>query len=117
MNNKELGRMGEEIAVEFLQKQGLKLLEKNYTCSLGEVDIVLKHKDTWVFCEVKTRRDLEFGDPMDFITKQKLARIERVGTYYTMVNNLIPCSCRIDAVGIHFINGKPQIRWIENCTL
>lgn len=116
MNNKELGQIGENIAIDYLLKQGLQLKEQNFRCPLGEIDIILTDKKTLVFCEVKTRADLEFGNPIDFITKHKLSRIERVGTYYMMMNNIAQWECRIDAVGIHFENHLPKIRWIKNCT-
>ena len=58
-----LGAYGERVAVEYLVAQGMRLLERNWRCAAGEIDAVLQDDDTLVFCEVKTRRGIGFGQP------------------------------------------------------
>lgn len=71
----ELGRYGEDVAVRHLHDQGLVILERNWRCRAGEIDIVARHGDVLVFCEVKTRRSDRFGSPVEAVTPRKLARM------------------------------------------
>ena len=114
MNNPRLAKTGENLAADFLAGKGLIIKERNYRCPLGEVDIILWDKDTLVFCEVKTRSSLNYGHPLEAISKQKINRISKIASYYIRSQN---ANFRIDAVGIYFENGEPKIEWIENCTM
>ena len=71
MERRDLGKQGEEIALRFLKKKGYRIIQTNYSCKLGEVDIVAKEKDTLVFIEVKTRTSLAFGPPQLAVTPAK----------------------------------------------
>jgi putative endonuclease len=71
----ELGRYGEDVAVRHLHDQGLVILERNWRRRAGEIDIVARHGDVLVFCEVKTRRSDRFGSPVEAVTPRKLARM------------------------------------------
>ena len=68
MEKKELGKKGEELALRFLKKRGYRIIEKNYVCKMGEMDIIAKEKDTLVFIEVKTRTSTVFGPPQLAVT-------------------------------------------------
>ena len=119
MSNRELAQSGEKIALEYLLDNGLTLVEKNFRCEIGEIDIILYDKETLVFCEVKTRQDLESGHPLEYITKRKLGKITKVAQYYMLSNNIDMDNqlCRIDAVGIYFdALGAVVVEWIKNCT-
>ena len=75
MNNIALGIYGEKLALKYLKKQKYKILEKNFRCALGEIDIVAKDGEFLVFVEVKTRSSNAFGEPMeavDFYKQRKL---------------------------------------------
>lgn len=74
--------LGESKAASYLKKHGIKILCRNYSCKLGEIDIVAYDKGVTAFVEVKQRKTDAFGRPMDFVTKQKQERIKRAAKSY-----------------------------------
>ncbi|MFP7833864.1 YraN family protein [Marisediminicola sp. LYQ134] len=74
----ELGRRGEDLAAAHLSGKGLTILERNWRCPLGEIDVVARDGSTIVFVEVKTRSSSLFGHPLEAITTVKLARLRRL---------------------------------------
>ncbi|SET05634.1 YraN family protein [Anaerobranca gottschalkii] len=116
MNKQQLAKNGEDIAAQYLQSQGLILIRKNFRCKLGEIDLILQDKETIVFCEVKTRTNLKFGDPLEAIDKKKLNKLVKLAQYYLITEkNNNPF--RIDCVGIYIQGEDYFINWIKNCTL
>jgi putative endonuclease len=95
---KELGLRGENAACEFLQRQGLKLLERNWRCSYGEVDIVALDKSTLVFCEVKTRKSLESGMPEEAIDWRKQERYTKIARVFLKRHKIKHTQIRFDVV-------------------
>ena len=77
MQKKELGKKGEEVALRFFKKNGYRILERNYVCKLGEIDIIAKEKDTLAFIEVKTRTSTLFGPPQLAVNFKTDATFER----------------------------------------
>jgi putative endonuclease len=116
MRRRETGILGEKLASDFLEKRGYRILEANYRCPEGEIDLVAKHKDYLVFIEVKTRRSLEFGMPEESITAAKKERLKAVAYHYQQNHSDLPPSWRIDVVAIELDKkGKPsRIEIIEN---
>lgn len=98
MNN--LGVLGEKQAKNFLIKNKYKILQTNYTCPVGEIDIVAKQKDVIVFVEVKTRTSTQFGLPRESVTPFKQNKIRRVATCYLKENMLLNSPVRFDVVDI-----------------
>ncbi len=97
----ELGRWGETTAAHALTAQGYTILELNWRCSAGEIDIVALDGDAVVFVEVKTRRSTAFGDPLDAITPQKCSRLRVLAGEWCRHNpQAVARSIRIDGVGI-----------------
>ncbi len=96
----ELGRRGEDAAVEYLRGQGMEVIARNWRCSLGEVDIVAVEGAVLVFCEVKTRRSTRFGTPLAGITPAKAARLRRLVGAWLAGNDAHRGPVRIDALGI-----------------
>ena len=83
MNNKRnIGSWGEEIGSDFLQKQGLKIREKNFRCKIGEVDIIAEENEYLVFVEVKYRKDLSHGYPREAVNYYKQKTISKVALWY-----------------------------------
>ena len=72
-----LGRYGEDVAARHLSDTGMEVLARNWRCDLGEADLVARDGDTLVICEVKTRRGLDYGTPLEAVTARKLARLRR----------------------------------------
>lgn len=114
MNNPRLAKEGEKLAAKFLVDKGMVVVEKNFRCSIGEVDIILLDGDVLVFCEVKTRSSLDYGHPLESINLRKINRITKIASFYIGQQKI---EHRIDAVGIYYLNGEPQIEWIKNCTM
>ncbi len=111
-----LGKLGEIIALRFLKKKGYKILEKNFSSPLGEIDIIAQDKEVICFIEVKTRGSTAFGLPEEGITSQKRKHLTRIAQFYLKRWGLTNKNCRFDVVSI-LINKsgrKPQIRLIQD---
>ncbi|OGN99243.1 MAG: hypothetical protein A2Y58_03085 [Chloroflexi bacterium RBG_13_51_52] len=116
MKRRETGALGERIACEFLGKNGYEILEKNYRCPDGEIDIVAQQKDTLVFIEVRTKKSRFFGRPEESITTVKQERLTKLAEQYGQAHENLPEAWRIDVVAIQIENnGKiERIEIIEN---
>jgi len=116
MKRIETGILGEKLAQNYLKKQGYRILETNYRCPHGEVDIIARHKDFLVFIEVRTKKSLDFGSPEESITPVKKERLRATALHYRQTHNDIPPLWRIDAVAIELDQkGKPsRIELFEN---
>lgn len=101
MNAKDvLGQQGEELAARFLADSGLMILERNWRCKQGEIDIVALDGRTLVICEVKTRSSVRYGTPVEAITRQKAGRLRKLAVLWVNAHGLIFDTIRIDIVGI-----------------
>lgn len=96
----ELGRQGEQIAARYLRRQGYTIVEHNWRCPLGEVDIVARDGNCWVFVEVRTWRPGQYGIPEASITPRKQARMLEVAQSYLQAAALDEVDWRIDVVAI-----------------
>jgi putative endonuclease len=96
-----MGRYGEDVAERHLVDQGLVVLDRNWRCHEGEIDLVLRDGATLVICEVKTRHDDAFGTPHQAITAAKLERLRRLATRWTSEHGVRPPEVRIDLVAVH----------------
>lgn len=96
----ELGRRGEDLAVEFLTAQGLVVLSRNWRCREGELDLVATDRIRLVVCEVKTRAGLGFGDPAEAVTAAKAARIRRLAAAWLSAHRVRWCEIRFDVVAV-----------------
>ena len=97
-----LGRTGERMAGEALVRQGYSILERNFRCQYGEVDLVAEHEGELVFVEVKTRRGMAYGRPEEAVTFRKQQKILEVASYYLDVHDCSQRSWRIDVVAVQF---------------
>ena len=95
-----LGRRGEQLAADYLQGLGLSLVERNWRCSLGEIDLVMRDGSETVFVEVKTRAGLGYGHPLESITAAKLARLRRLAASWCEAHPDHGGGIRIDAVAV-----------------
>lgn len=101
MNPKDLlGQQGEQLAASFLSEHGLSVLERNWRCTLGEIDIVALDGRTLVICEVKTRSGVRFGTPLEAITRQKAQRLRHLAVAWVRAHGLVFDQIRIDVVGV-----------------
>ncbi|MCM8784945.1 MAG: YraN family protein [Candidatus Omnitrophica bacterium] len=88
MRNIELGKFGEEKGIEFLKKNGYKIIERNYRTKIGEIDIIAKKKREIVFIEVKTRSSDNYGLPEGAVNQRKLKKIEKVAYLYLKLKKI-----------------------------
>ena len=96
----DLGKLGEEIAVEFLQKNGYEILETNWTFQKAEIDIIAKKENTLAIIEVKTRSSLDFGLPQDFVKPKKIQLLVKAVNEY-VISNDIDIEVRFDIIAVH----------------
>ncbi|MDD5005220.1 MAG: YraN family protein [Candidatus Omnitrophica bacterium] len=111
----ELGRKGEDLAVDFLKQKGYKIIQRNYKNKLGEIDIIAKERKTLCFVEVKTRTSLKFGYPQEAINIFKQRQLNKVALSYLRQYNLLNLPARFDIVSIILDNqNKVDIEIIKD---
>ena len=106
MKAKDIGNLGEDLAVKFLLEKGYELLERNFFKPFGEIDIIAKDKDYLVFIEVKARKNVNFGFPREFVNKNKIKKIQDVAQMYMLEKNLFGIKIRFDVIEIIFDEHK-----------
>jgi len=114
MQKKELGKKGEEIAHRFLKRKGYRIIERNYVCKMGEVDIIAREKDTFIFIEVKTRRSTAFGPPQMAVDQRKQKQLSRAALYFLKAKRLEGVKARFDVVAILLGPEGEEINLIRN---
>jgi len=110
----QTGKRGEDIAVAYLKNRGYRIIERNYKCLFGEIDIVAKDGDTVVFVEVKSRKSEKFGDPQGAVGWEKQKKISRISLKYLEEKHLYPCDARFDVVAIKMLPAGSIVELIQN---
>ncbi|MDX1655639.1 MAG: YraN family protein [Candidatus Competibacteraceae bacterium] len=105
------GRTGEDLAVRYLQDQGLKMVTRNYRCRCGEVDLIMRDGPALVFVEVRLRRSSRYGTPAETVTARKQTRLIRTAQFYLQTTRSQD-PCRFDVVAIGGNSG--DIQWIQD---
>ena len=109
-----LGEYGERLAERYLRDQGFAVVDRNWRCARGEIDLVVRDGDCLVFCEVKTRRTERFGAPVEAVTWSKAARLRRLASAWLQVHDEHPGRVRIDVIGIlRPVGGPARVRHLE----
>jgi putative endonuclease len=109
----DLGKLGEKLAVEFLQKKGYKILETNWTFQKAEVDIIAQKENILAVIEVKTRSSIDFGLPQDFVKPKKIQLLVKAVNEY-VISNELDVEVRFDIIAIHSLNKTFSIEHLEN---
>ena len=109
-----LGRRGEELAARLYRRRGFTILERNFRCRAGEIDLVARAGSTVVFCEVKTRRGDAFGTPAEAVTGLKQARLRRLAAEWLRTRRPGPVDVRFDVVSVIVRGGKTEVSHIPN---
>jgi putative endonuclease len=112
----ELGKQGEEQAVDFLQKNGYEILETNWIFQKAEIDIIARKDETLAIIEVKTRSSIDFGLPQDFVKPKKIQLLVKAVNEYVNQNQL-DVSVRFDIIAIHKNANKFIIDHLEDAFL
>jgi len=115
-SHNDFGNQGEEIAIEYLQKKGYTIVEKNYRYLKAEVDIIARKGNELIAVEVKTRSSLSFGNPQDFVSKKKIQLLVKAMDYYVVENDL-DVEVRFDIIAIHQTKIKTNIEHLEDAFL
>jgi putative endonuclease len=115
---REVGERGEDLAAAELERQGLVVLARNWQCGVGEIDIIAEERlsgtCTVIFCEVKCRTGLGFGDPLEAITYAKLRKLRQLAAEWLAVTEARPDAVRLDAVGVVMIPGqRPRLTHVR----
>ncbi|MDD4362775.1 MAG: YraN family protein [Atribacterota bacterium] len=109
------GSKGEDIACQYLIKNGYKILEKNFKVSFGEIDLIVNKNNIICFVEVKTRNSLIYGLPEEAITEKKKSKIIKVAQYYIKKKHLYNYLFRFDVISIKLKNNNLEnIKFIKN---
>jgi putative endonuclease len=109
-----LGKEGEKAAEQYLRKKGYRVVERNYRCSVGEVDLIVLDRRVVVFVEVKTRTDNRFGTPLEAVELRKQRKIIQAAQFFLNQKRLYEREARFDVVGISWPDGEPVIEHIVN---
>jgi len=108
-STKQSGDEGEEIAAEYIVEKGYEITDRNYRYGKGEIDIIAKDPETGetVFIEVKSKKNLEFGDPVYSVTKNKIKQIKRMAELYLYDKEIDEIDCRFDVITV-LLRGKQK---------
>ena len=114
-NQREVGSRYEEKAAAYLTEQGLTVVERNYRCRTGEIDIIARDGACYVFCEVKYRYDQSAGDPAEAVDARNQQVIFRTAAFYMRQKGLgEDTPCRFDVIAVTGIGNTLRLRWLRD---
>jgi len=114
IRRRALGAFGEQYAARHLAAQGMVVLDRNWRCDAGEIDLVLRDGRVLVVCEVKTRTSTAYGAPVATVTERKAARLRRLAARWLEDHGLRPDEVRIDLVGVLVPRrGGPEVEHVR----
>ena len=114
-NSRATGNHGEKLALAFLVKQGLIRVEQNFSSRYGEIDIIMRDADEWVFIEVRLRQSQTFGGGLESVTPNKQRKLINTAEYYMQKHHKNHFdSCRFDIIEISGKLAEPRINWIKD---
>ena len=113
-NKKIIGSLGEKLAVKYLENKGYKIIDVNFYCKYGEIDIVAKFERMVVFIEVKTRTSLKHGFPIDGVNHKKIIHIRNSARYYLYKNKIFNFDIRFDVIEVYLKKSKYVINHIKD---
>ena len=105
-----LGRRGEQLAADKLSSLGFEIVARNFRCPAGEIDLIAKQGEVWIFVEVRTRRGSKFGTPEESITPRKRAHLIAAAQTYLQSQSLPDADWRIDLVAVEFTPSGKLVR-------
>ena len=115
VHNTVLGRKGEEAAARYLMIKDYEIVEMNWTCAAGEADIIAWGEECLVFCEVKTRTNIDKGFPSEAVTKKKRQKYEKIAAWYLQDHDWLDVRIRFDVIDILVVGpDRAMIKHIVN---
>ena len=109
-----IGAEGEKIAADFLKKNGYRIIDKNFRCPLGEIDIVAREKGAIVFVEVKTRKSSKLGYPEQAVGIRKQKKMSQLALWFLQKKKIIDTGARFDVVAITMLSSGNEIKLFKN---
>lgn len=113
IDRKKLGNIGEEISCKYLEQIGYKIIERNFSCRQGEIDIIARDKNELIFIEVKTRSNFIFGKPKESVNLNKQKHIIKSTKYYLHIHRLDKAFVRFDVIEVYFKKNKYIIKHLK----
>jgi putative endonuclease len=114
IEHQQVGKAGEEAAVQYLCRQGYRIVERNYRCRFGEIDLIARDGKTLTFIEVKTRRSQRFGPAAAAVTLEKQRHLIKASQLYLIQKRKAHELCRFDVVTIELGAQEPRIELIKD---
>lgn len=114
MDKLRTGKIGEDMAADFLKRSGYKIIERNFRCNIGEIDIIAIDKDVLVFVEVRTKNSSSFCSPQQTITLSKQKKLQKLSLFFLSNKKIENRDCRFDVVAIDLSRGKAGIELFKN---
>ncbi len=108
-----VGKEGEDEAARYLERQGYKIIQRNFECRQGEIDIIAKEKEEYVFIEVKTRQNFHYGMPCEAVNEQKQKHIWKATKYYLYSHKLEDSFIRFDVIEVYKRKDKFYVNHIK----
>src|SRR5690349_8615898 len=114
-NKQATGKNAEHYACQYLQAHGLHLIEHNYRCKQGEIDLIMQDQEEVVFVEVRARHTLDFGSAIESVNFYKQKKIIKTALHYLQkTHGDTNVYCRFDIVGIHYLAEGTDCEWVKN---
>jgi putative endonuclease len=115
INRQQIGNEAEEKAREFLEAKGFQVIEKNYKCYVGEIDLIMQDQEDIVFVEVRSRKHIQYGNALESVDRQKIHKLVRAATHFLQTKKwLYKRNSRFDIIAIRLAQGKMQLDWVKN---
>lgn len=111
--NQIVGKYGEDLAEQYLRDRGYLIVDRNWRCASGEIDLVASHHGRYIFVEVKTRNGSGFGHPFEAITAQKVARMRRLVSQWCLANQKSGVDVRLDAIAVVISGGRVAVEHLK----
>lgn len=109
----EFGKEGEDYATKCLEEKGYRIIERNFSCRRGEIDIIAFKNQQMVFVEIKSRTSTKYGLPSEAVTKKKLNHLLKAAEYYLIVRKIKNIDIRIDVIEVYKTKNEYRINHIK----
>jgi putative endonuclease len=111
---RSLAREGEELACEMLRRRGFRIEDRNFRCRGGEIDVVASRRGTLVFCEVKTRASLRWGEPAESVGHTKQTRLRHAAAAWCRTRRRTASDIRFDVISVLKDAGGTRVQWLRD---
>jgi putative endonuclease len=117
LNKQDLGKLGEKLAVKYLKGEDYQIIEQNYRCRFGEIDVIAYKDNYLIFVEVKTKQNENFGSPQEEVDFHKQRKLEQLALYYISQHSEWKVDFRFDVIGILYKEEDHQLSHLKNAFL